>query len=130
MEKEPHLGCTFPVEAVLTSTLCRSNLPWFYGFSEHGLRRMIILSFHGVNGVSYTIHQALHTNGQDFPIEIDWKVNLFGMVSAFKYIHINNILHNDIKSDNIMIDNRSSIPQITLSKDCFIFDGKIYKLSL
>ena len=108
---DEHLGCTFPVEAVLTSTLCDSNLPWFYSLSEHGPRKMIILSFHGVNGTSYTVHQALHNNGQDFPIEIDWKVILFGMVSALKYIHINNILHNDIKSDNIMIDNRSSIPQ-------------------
>lgn len=54
------------------------------------------------------------------------------MVSALKYIHINNILHNDIKSDNIMIDNRS-IPQsilIDFGKGCFISDGKVYKLSL
>lgn len=130
---DERLGCTFPVEAVLTSTLCHSNLPWFYGLSEHGPRKMIILSFYGVNGTSYTVHQALHNNGQDFPIEIDWKVILFGMVSALKYIHINNILHNDIKSDNIMIDNRSSIPQsilIDFGKGCFISDGKLYKLSL
>ena len=72
---DEHLGCTFPIEAVLTSTLCHSNLPWFYGLSEH----------------------------------------------------------NDIKSDNIMIDNRSSIPQsilIDFGKGCFISDGKVYKLSL
>ena len=94
---------------------------------------MIVLSFHGVNGKSYTVHQALRTNCQDLPIEIDWKVILLGMVSALKYIHTNNILHNDIKSDNIMIDNRSSIPQsilIDFGKGCFISDGNVYKLSL
>ena len=130
---DEHLGCTFPIEAVSTPTHCHSNLPWFYGLSEHGSRRIIILSFHGVNGMSYTVHQALRTNGQDFLIEIDWKVILFGMVSALKHIHINNILHSDIKSDNIMIDNRSSIPQsilIDFGKGRFISDGKVYKLSL
>ena len=124
---------TFPVEAVLTSTLCHPNLPWFYGLSEHGPRRMIVLSFHGINGKSYTIHQALQTNCQDLLIEINWKVILVGMASALKYIHSKDILHNDIKSDNIIIDNRSPVPQsilIDFGKGCFLSEGKFYKLSL
>ena len=127
---DDHLGCTFPIEAALTSTLCHSNLPWFYGLSEHGPRKMIVLNFHGINGKSYTVHHALHTNCQDLSIEINWKVILIGMVSALKYIHT---LHNDIKSDNIIIDNRSSVPQsvlIDFGKGCFTSDGKVYKLSL
>ena len=105
---------TFPVEAVLTSTLCHPNLPWFYGLSEHGPSRMIVLSFHGINGKSYTIHQALQTNCQDLLIEINWRVILVGLASALKYIHSKDILHNDIKSDNIIIDNRSLVPQSIL----------------
>ena len=124
---------TFPVEAVLTSTFCHPNLPWFYGLSEHGPRRMIVLSFHGINGKSYTIHQALQTNCQDLLIEINRKVILAGMASALKYIHSKDILHNDIKSDNIIIDNRSPVPQsilIDFGKGCFLSEGKFYKLSL
>ena len=33
-----------------TSELCHSNLPWLYGITEHRARKMLILSFHGVNG--------------------------------------------------------------------------------
>ena len=116
-----------------TDNLCHTNLPWFYGLSEHGSRRMLVLSFHGVNGRSYTIYQALKTDCQDISIEINWKVILMGMASALKYIHNKNILHNDIKSDNIMIDNRSPVPQsilIDFGKGCYLVDGKLYKLSL
>lgn len=92
---DDHLIDTFPVEAVLTSTRCYPNLPWFYGLSEHGPRKMIVLSFHGINGKSYTIHKALQTNCQDLSIDINWKVILVGMASALNYIHNKNILHND-----------------------------------
>ena len=87
---DDHLIHTFPVEAVLFP-LCHSNWPWFYGLSEHGPRKVLVLSFHGINGKSYTIHQALKTDCQDMLIEINWRVILVGMVSAFLSIYTTKI---------------------------------------
>lgn len=85
---------------------------------------MLVLSFHGINCKSY--------NSPSLKIWLSRYVILVGMVSALKYIHSKNILHNDIKSDKI-IDNRSPIPQsilIDFGKGCFLPDGKLYKLSV
>ena len=128
---DDRLVYTFPVEAVLTSTLCHPNLPWFYGHSEHGSHKMIVLSFHGISGKSYTIHQALQTSCQDLSIDINFGWHGF-CIEVYTYIHSKNILHNDIKSDNVIIDNTSPIPQsilIDFGKG-FVSDGKQYKLSL
>ena len=95
---------------------------------------MLVLSFHGINGKSVTVHHALRTiiNHQNLTIQINWRNILLGLIFALKYIHDNKILHNDIKSENIMIDNRSSEHQsvlIDFGKGCFVADGKEYKLS-
>ena len=51
------------------------------------------------------------------------------MVSALKYLH-DHILHNDIKADNILIDDRSSYQcVIDFGKSCFAADGRSYSLS-
>ena len=130
--EDERLVCTFPVEAILTSKLCHSNLPWLYGVSEHGPHKMLVLTFHGINGKPYTVCKALRTKCEDIPFEINWKNILLGLFSAVKYIHDKGILHNDIKSDNILIDDRSSVSQsilIDFGKGCFVADGKRYKLS-
>ena len=96
---------------------------------------MLVLSFHGVGGRSCTIHKALHYNQQDVGFDtsrIDWKIIILGMVSALKYLHDHNILHNDIKSDNVVIDDRSSSIQcvvIDFGKSCFAADGRYYTLT-
>ena len=130
--KNDQLVSTFLPEAVLMSKLCHSNLPWLYGVSEHDGYKILVLSFHGVDGRSYTLHKALH-HSECLSVTINWKVILLGLVSALKYIHQRDILHNDIKSDNIVIDGRSSVPQsilIDFGKGCFVSDAKTYTLSL
>ena len=132
--KNDQLASTFQPEAFLLSKLCHPNLPWLYGVSEHDGHKILVLSFHGVDGRSYTLHKALH-HSDCLSATINWKVILLGLVSALKYIHQNRVLHNDInlKSDNIMIDSRSSVPQsilIDFGKGCFVSDAKTYTLSL
>lgn len=103
---DKHLVSVYPLEAVITSNLCHPNLPWIYGISEHGGHKMLVLSFHGIGGSSCTVHKALHYSLEDIGFDItriDWKIIILGMVSALKYLHDHDILHNDIKADNILI---------------------------
>jgi serine/threonine protein kinase len=96
---------------------------------------MLVLSFHGIGGSSCTIHKALHYSQKDIGFDatmIDWKVIILGMVSALKYLHDHDILHNDIKADNILLDDSSSSYQcvvIDFGKSCFVADGRSYSLS-
>lgn len=54
----------FPMEATLTSRLCHSSLPWLYGITEHGPRKMLVLSFHGIDDKSCTLHKALNYDSE------------------------------------------------------------------
>ena len=52
LRTDNQLGSTFPVDAVLTSKLCHTNLPWLYRISEHGSHKLLVISFHGINNQS------------------------------------------------------------------------------
>lgn len=129
------LMSVFPIEATLMLKLCHPNLPWLYGITEHGSCKMLVLSFHNINGRSCTLHKALHYDLDQLWFDrqlIDWKIIIFDVVSAVNYLHKNNILHNDIKSDNIVLDNRSSACHsvlIDFGKGCYANSGKKYSLS-
>lgn len=95
---------------------------------------VLVLSFHGIGGNSCTIHKALHYSQKDIGFDatkIDWKVIILSMISALKYLHDHDILHNDIKADNILLHDRSSSYQcvIDFGKSCFAADGRSYSLS-
>ena len=80
---------------------------------------MLVVSFHRIGGSSCTVHKPLHYSQKDIGLniaKIDWKIIILGMVSALKYLHDHDILHNDIKADNILIDDRSS------SYQCVVID--------
>lgn len=53
-------------------------------------------------------------------------------MSAVKYLHDNCILHNDIKSDNVIVEYTPSNAKgvlVDLGKVCFLSDGKRYDLT-
>lgn len=124
------LVSVFPMEATLTSRLCHSNLAWLYGITEHGPRKMLVLSFHGIDDKSCTLHKALNYDSEQLWFDrslIDWKVIIIDLLSAVNYLRKNRILHNDIKSDNIVIDKRSSTYRcvlIDLGKGCDFNNAK------
>lgn len=125
---------SFRYEAVLLSMCTHANIPWFYGIVKSP--RMIISSFHAINGKACTLHRIL--NSRTCTIEqkispVNWKTILLGMASAVQYIHAKEILHNDIKSDNIILECRQSDSfhsiLIDFGKGCFITDARMYNLT-
>ena len=122
----------FPVEAILTSKFCHSNLPWLYRIMEHKTQKMLVLSFHAINGTGYALHRVLHSDQHEIGFDlvvVDWKKFLIGTVSALNYLHKSNVLHNDIKLDNILLDQRYESVLIDFNKGCFTNEEKSYNLS-
>ena len=57
---------------------------------------------------------------------------MLGLISALKYLHSKCILHNDIKSDNVVVEYTSSRAKgvlVDLGKACYVSDAKQYTLS-
>ena len=109
----------FPIEAVLTSKLCHPNLPWLYGrVSTEESKKMLVMSFHSVQGNLRTLYRAIHSEMQDVDFSrVDWRIILLGLASAVKYICDSRILHNDIKSD-ILLDEQHSDVRCVLIDFC------------
>lgn len=52
----------FPAEAHILLQCNHENLPWIYGvITEDTSPRAIVMSFHGNNGISVSLHHALST---------------------------------------------------------------------
>lgn len=122
----------FYTEAVLLSLCCHSNLPWFYGILL--TPKVIVQSFHSFDGKSCSLHKILHHSDDLDSKKIstqDWKRIILGVVSAVEYIHGKEILHNDIKSDNIIVDDRPSIHSVLVDfgKGCLVDNAKHYNLT-
>ena len=118
----------FAVEATLLSQCCHANLPWLYGVVYQP--KIIILSLHTMNDDSVTLYSILCNSdcGNSLAAD-DWKRVLYGIILATEYLHCNNILHNDIKGNNVVMEGKAGEAcgiLIDLGKGCFTKHAKSY----
>ena len=85
---------------------------------------------------SVTVHRALFSTSKlpDTLTVVDWKSVIIQMLSGLDHLHSKlNILHNDLKADNIVLTSHSSTKLkailIDFGKACELSDGKRYSLT-
>lgn len=130
----------FYSESKILSELCHFNLPWIHGLCCNPDHIAIVMTHHPYNGekASMHIHDALHKNFDKIKSDLNrhhWRQVLLGCSSALVYLKGKFILHNDIKSDNILIEKLP--PQFTdvravlidFNKACLCCEAQRYTLS-
>ena len=117
-------------EANILLGCCHCNVSYLLGVCLEGSCKILVLSYHGANRQSYNLHSVLISRRKsEIPsIEWDWKSILFGIINGLCYIHAKNILHNDIKEDNVVLHANKAII-VDFGKACLAKDGKKYFLS-
>lgn len=133
-----HFESALNVEAHLLSQCCHKNLPWLYGVvMEDRSLKVIVMSFHGNDGSAVSLHHILCSQSQSHSsatlLPRQAKTVVLGLVSALKYLHDKSIIHNDIKSDNVVVEYCSSVGAkavlVDFGKACYTYLAKKYSLS-
>ena len=97
---------SFTNEVFMLSLCCHENLPWIYGIvvSES---KILVMSFHAIDGMACSLHRFIHAeHSRDGIPELSsshCKTILTGVASGVGCIHSKQILHNDIKCDNVIL---------------------------
>ena len=115
--------------------LVHNNLPLLLGvYNSCKYPKMTIMSYHAFNAQmeSLTIHTSLNNTCLT---KANWKQVLLGCMSALGYLVKKEVLHNDIKADNVLVEYlapeykqcRSVI--IDFGKACCVSEAKLYHLS-
>ena len=126
----------FYSEAKILSLICHKNLPWMHALSDDTNKIAIIMTFHSYQtGKALNVYDALlkHCSEKMLLDAKAWKQILVGCTSALVYLQSKHILHNDIKTDNVLIESTSSGVRailIDFNKACLSCEAKLYKLSL
>lgn len=135
LHADPKFKFLFYTEVKILLLLCHVNLPWLLGACDSDRHVAIAMTYHPFRGEgsSTTVYDAL---SRDLTLTSqNWKQIISGIVAALNYICLKNVIHNDIKSDNVLIEMLGSdytdarAILIDFNKACFLDEAKRYKLS-
>lgn len=104
---------TVGYEARFLSKLCHPYLPLFFGLNTSVKPYYIVTQYYGIDGQSVTIHKELllHTY---VCIPQEWLTLCGQLVEALRYLHEDaKCIHNDIKTDNILLTNTNRCSSVT-----------------
>lgn len=128
-------------EAKVMSRICNGhpNLPLFLGVYDHQVSLpQLVTRYYSVNNESATLHMLLTAKLQLVFTVCQWVRILLNICNALEAVHKHGFLHNDIKSDNIILsdtipDYANSPPLIPIlvdfGKSRPITNPKKYRLS-
>ena len=120
-------------ETKILSELCHYNIPWLHALVNDSKTALVMTFHHYKRNVVLNIHTALYQGGNNKVDEHQWKQVLPGCKSALVYLQTKKILHNDIKADNILIEetiNDVRAVLIDFNKVCSVDNSRFYHLSL
>ena len=132
------LGCeySFPSEGHLLSLCSHENIPWIYGIvREQSKPKMLVMSWHGIDGKAFSLYRLLKDLSPGCILKLSSQTSkdiILGVISALFCLHSKNMLHNDIKCDNIIVERSFSGVKgflVDFGKACLISNAKSYKLS-
>ena len=101
------------------------NLPLLFGTVTKGEQLMLITQFHGEKGKSVTLSMAIKKKKLERSAE--WLDITKGVCEGLSHVHTREILHNDLKSCNVVVEKRNDIWNpviIDFGKARFIHDLK------
>ena len=126
----------FYTEAKVLSLFCHPNIPWLYAVCDTTKYVALAMSFHMFRGEneSVTVHKALLKQSSYIMTIPNWKQVILSMTVAIEYLSSKNVLHNDIKSDNVLIElindgTEAKAVLIDFNKSCLVCEGLTYRLS-
>lgn len=90
-------------EATILMKLCHPYLPYLFGVCTKHRPFRLVMQFHGLGCLSYTLSKTLSTDGFQLDGQV-WLRLCAQMVEAIRYLHNEaGVLHNDIKGTNILL---------------------------
>lgn len=116
-------------EAKITKELQgHPNLPILLGISPKTSTEMyIVTKFHGKNLVGITLFNALHNTFPDLDLTEHVISICQGVARGLQHMHIKGYLHNDLKTDNVVLDFIQGKPSpviIDFGKSCMLSAGR------
>lgn len=95
---------------VITALGDHERLPMIVGVVTTQEPLCLVTQFHGINGTSGTLYHAAISNIITSPECLDIFVEI---CSALKHVHSKGFLHNDIKANNVVLENRADSDRCT-----------------
>ena len=131
LRKGPEYESSFVGEVQVMSQCCHPNVPLLFGITTIAGYKCLLMSFHGISGVSYSVHYFL-TKEKHHLTSTEWKNIILGIVDGLRYLHDKEILHNDLKNDNVVVDKSFDSIQpciVDFGKACLQQSARLYKLT-